>query len=300
MSTPNPPGPPGEGQPGPSGPPPGWQPPPQNQPPAYGQQPGHGQQPGYGQQPGAGQPGAGQPGYGQQPGIGQPGGGQQWTGYDPNRYRPQDQNPDQTRVFDPNGPGGFSAPPGYQRPPKNRAGLFILLLVVMLIAVLGIGGVVASNLVGDKSPSPDTTTEPGGLDPSDIRTELPTNFPTEPPTEDPTQEPTAEPSTVPTSGAGNLAGATALTKRFVAALNANKLDAAAAMGCTESKQLLPLLFKAMIAPPTKLTVGEALGQSAIIVRLTGTTKGHNISGIVLVQDLGGAPLCVRAIQVTPN
>ena len=207
---------------------------------------------------------------------------------------------DQTRTFDPNGPGGFNGPPGYQQPPqKNRAGLFIVLLVVILIAVLGIGGVVAYNLANDKSSSPDTT-EPGGLDPSGIPTGLPTEDPTEPPTEDPTEVPTVPPTTLPTAGGANAAAAIALTKQFVGQLNANKPAAAAALACPESKDLLPTLIRVLIKPPTKLTVGETLGQTVIIVRLTGSTNGHSVSGIVLIQeDQSGQP-CVRALQVAPN
>jgi hypothetical protein len=203
-------------------------------------------------------------------------------------------------VFDPNGPGGFNGPPGYQRPPqKNRAGLFIVLLVVMLIAVLGIGGVVTYNLVSDKSPSPDTT-EPGGLDPSDIPTEIPSDFPSYLPSEDPTEVPTVPENTVPTSGAGDLAVAKALAAKFVGNLNANKTSAALAMACKESKDLLPLVLDALVAPPTKLTIGEALGQSTVIVRVSGSTKGHNVSGLVVVQKPQGEPLCIRVISLTPN
>lgn len=173
----------------------------------------------------------------------------------------------------------------------------------MLVAVLGIGGVVAHNLVGDRSPSTDTT-EPGGLDPSDIPTELPTNFPTEPPTEDPTDEPTVpqntEPTGPPSSGAGDLAVAKALAAKFVGNLNANKTSAALAMGCKESKDLLPMVFGALIAPPTKLTVGEALGQSTVIVRVSGSTKGHNVTGLVVVQKPQGEALCIRILSLTPN
>ncbi|TDU89906.1 hypothetical protein EV138_3486 [Kribbella voronezhensis] len=204
-------------------------------------------------------------------------------------------------MFDPNGPGGFGGPPGYQRPPqRNRAGLFIVLLVVLLIAVLGIGGVVAYNLVSDKSPSSETT-EPGGLDPSDIPTELPTYFPTEPPTEDPTEEPSVPATTAPTKPpSGNPAEAKALVTQFVGHLNANQPTAAAALACQESKELLPTLIKVLIKPPTKLTVGETIGQTVIIVRVNGTTNGRSVTGIVLVQaDQSGHP-CVRALQVAPN
>ncbi|WP_157979796.1 hypothetical protein [Kribbella monticola] len=201
-------------------------------------------------------------------------------------------------MFDPNGPGGFGGPPGYQRPPqRNRAGLFIVLLVVVLIAVLGIGGVVAYNLVTDKT---SVATEPGGLDPSDIPTELPTYFPTEPPTDDPTVQPSEPTITVPTMpSSGNPAQAKELVTRFVGQLNANKPTAAAALACQESKELLPTLIKVLIKPPTKLTVGDTIGQTVIIVRINGSTNGHSVTGIVLVEDQGGHP-CVRALQVAPN
>jgi hypothetical protein len=204
-------------------------------------------------------------------------------------------------VFDPNGPGGFGGPPGYQQPPqKNRAGLFIVLLVVMLIAVLGIGGVVAYNLVSDKSPSSEAT-NPSGLDPSDFPTDIPTYYyPTEPPTPDPTTPENTEPTTLPTSGGANLAGATALAKRFVGLLNANQPAAAAALGCKESKDLLPSLIELLIEPPTKLTVGEAVGRFVMIAKVSGTTKGRSVTGVVLVQELQGAPLCIRMLQVAPN
>ena len=168
----------------------------------------------------------------------------------------------------------------------------------MLIAVLGVGGVVVSNLVSDDSSD---TSQPGGLAPSDIPTEIPSDFPSYFPSDDPSQDPSQEPSqeptmTLPTAGSGDLAKAKDLAQRFVTQLNA-----AAALGCAEAKQLLPLLFEAMIKAPTKLTVvGEPLGQSAIIVRLDGTTKGHHVTGIVLVQKADNIPLCIRALQVAPN
>ena len=200
-------------------------------------------------------------------------------------------------MFNPNGPGGFSGPPGYQRPPqKNRAALFIVLLVVLLIGVLGVGGVVAYNLVGDKSSD---TSQPGGLDPSDIPTDIPSDFPSYLPSNDPSQEPSPEPTmTLPTAGSGDLAKAKDLAQRFVSQLNANKPKEAAALGCPESKELLPTLIEVLIKPPTKLTIGEAVGQLVIIVRLTGTTNGHQVTGMVLIQETGTP--CVRAVQVSPN
>jgi hypothetical protein len=206
-------------------------------------------------------------------------------------------------VFDPNGPGGFNGPPGYQRPPqKNRAGLFIVLLVVMLIAVLGIGGVVAYNLVGDNSAG-GTAPAAGPSDlPSDIPSDLPSNFPTDEPSEQPSEEPSniVPTTTLPPSGSGDLAVAKELAQRFLTQLNANKPSAAAALACTESKELLPTLIQLLIKPPTKLAVKDAVGQYVILVRVTGTTNGHTVDGMILVQVVQAAPPCVRALQVTPN
>ena len=203
-------------------------------------------------------------------------------------------------MFDPNGPGGFGGPPGYQRPPqKNRAGLFIVLMVVMLIAVLGIGGVVAYNLVGDDSDS----TAPAGptFEPSEIPSDLPTDLPTEEPTiSAPTEVPTTVPTNLPTTGTGDQAQAKQLAQRCIGDLNANNTKGALALSCKESKELLPLVFDALIAPPTKLTVGDTLGQSTIIVRISGSTKGHNVTGLVVVQKPPSEPLCVRVISLTPN
>jgi hypothetical protein len=199
-------------------------------------------------------------------------------------------------VFDPNGPGGFSGPPGYRRPPqKNRAGLFIVLLVVLLIGVLGVGGIVAYNLAADKSSD---TSQPGGLAPSDIPTEIPTDFPSEDPSQDPSQEPSQEPTTtLPTAGS-DLAKAKELAQRFVNQLNANKPSAAIALACPQSKELLPTLIGAMIKPPTKLTIGQAVGQRTVIVGLNGTTNGRTVTGMVLIQQTGTP--CVRVVQLAPN
>jgi hypothetical protein len=54
----------------------------------------------------------------------------------------------------------------------------------------------------------------------------------------------------------------------------------------------------MIKPPTKLTIGEAVGQRAIIVGLNGTTNGRKVTGMVLIQQTGTP--CVRVFQVAPN
>jgi hypothetical protein len=202
-------------------------------------------------------------------------------------------------VFDPNGPGGFNGPPGYQRPPqKNRGGPFIVLLVVLLIAVLGIGGVVAYNLAGDNSAGGSAPAD----GPSDIPSDLPSSFPTDEPSGQPSEDPSASvpTTTLPPSGSGDLAVAKELAQRFLTQLNANKPSAAAAMACTESKEVLPALIQALIKPPTTLTVKDAVGQYVILVRVTGTTNGHTVDGMILVQVVQAAPPCVRALQVAPN
>lgn len=191
-------------------------------------------------------------------------------------------------------PGGPAAPP-YNRPPrKNRAGLVIVLMLVLLIAVLGVGGVVTYRLVSDwrsSNPDPGTSAAPPASSPTPQRS-IPAPQPTKPATKPPASK---APTTKPVGNVSDLA------RRFVAQLNANNPTAAAALACQGSKQLIPTLMQTQLEPPTSLTIGTQIGQQLTFVfPLTGTTKGATVSGVLVIHNLGTEPLCVRAFSVNPN
>jgi hypothetical protein len=192
------------------------------------------------------------------------------------------------------GPGGMAAPPYGQPPRKSRAGLVIVLLMVLLIAVLGVGGVVAYRLVSDwrsSNPDPGTSAAPPVSSPTPQRS-IPAPRPTKTLQPSPTKPPaTKAPATKPAD----------LARRFVAQLNANNPTAAAALACEGSKQLIPTLMQVQLKPPTKLTTGTLIGQKLTFVYpLSGTTKGTTVSGVLVIHDLGSEPLCVRAFSLTPS
>ncbi|MGW1344815.1 hypothetical protein ACWCOV_27490 [Kribbella sp. NPDC002412] len=193
------------------------------------------------------------------------------------------------------GPGGMAAPP-YGRPPrKNRAGLIIVLMLVLLIAVLGVGGVVAYRLVADwrsSNPGPGPSAAPPISSPTPQRSvPTPSSSPaTKPPA---TKPPTTKPSVKPATTVGDLA------RRFVAQLNANNPIGASALACEGSKRLIPTLMQAQLSPPTRLTLGTAVGQQLTFVfPLSGTTKGATVSGVLVIHNLPTEPLCIRAFTLT--
>jgi hypothetical protein len=186
-------------------------------------------------------------------------------------------------------PGGPAAPP-YGRPPrKSRAGLIIALMLALLIAVLGVGGVVTYRLVSDwredsSSPDPGTSAAPAVTSPTPQRS-IPAPQPTKPPA---TKPPTTKPA----------ANVSDLGRRFVAQLNANNPTGAAALACESSKQLVRTLMEVQLEPPTKLTTGTPIGQQlTFVIPLSGTTKGSTVSGVVVIHQLGTEPLCVRAFSL---
>ena len=206
-------------------------------------------------------------------------------------------------------PPPFSAAPNYGQPPrKNRAGLFVVLMVVLLLGVLGTGGVLTYRLVSHKlnsgpgarpaaasSPTPQPTPQPT-TKPTPIRS-VPAPQPTKsvrPPTTTPTTKPPATPARPATTAAE-------LARRFVAQLNANNPTAAAAYACQDSKQLIPILMGQYLQPPTRLTTGTSIGgQPTFAIRLSGTTKGSPVTGIIIIQRLTPEPLCVRIFSITPG
>ncbi|WP_344211701.1 hypothetical protein [Kribbella sancticallisti] len=175
-------------------------------------------------------------------------------------------------------------------------------MLVLLLAVLGVGGVLAFGLVsGDGEAAPDpgpaTSVAPPASSPTPERS-IPAPLPTrtvKPPTAKPPVTPSVRPPVKPAESAVELA------RRFVAQLNANNSAAATALGCASAKQVLPLLIKQWIEPPTKLTVGEPFGQQPTFgIPLAGTTKGSAVGGLMVVQKLSDEPLCVRAFTISPK
>lgn len=204
-------------------------------------------------------------------------------------------------------PPPVSAAPNYGQPPKkNRAGLIIVLMVLLLIGVLGTGGVLTYRLVSHKlnsGPEPGPSAQPPAASsptpkptPTPIRS-VPAPQPTKsvrPPTTKPTTKPPAIPARPATTAAE-------LARRFVAQLNANNSKGAAALACESSKQLIPILMGQYLQPPTKLTTGPSIGgQPTFAIRLSGTTKGSPHTGIVIIQRLTPEPLCVRIFSITPG
>ncbi|GAA1708011.1 hypothetical protein GCM10009745_64880 [Kribbella yunnanensis] len=190
-------------------------------------------------------------------------------------------------------PGGMAAP-DYGRPPrKSRAGLFIVLMLILLIVVLGTGAWVATKVVS--SIKPDKSTPP----PAPITSVAP------PPklTASVKPKPTITVKTVPVKplpitpspAAGSPAQVAA---QFVARLNANDPKGATALGCADTKQAIPALIDQFVRPPTSLTVGKtavgSAGQIAVFA-MNGTTKGATVAG-TLVVEVGGRA-CVKAFLV---
>ncbi|WP_130386449.1 hypothetical protein [Kribbella sp. VKM Ac-2569] len=192
-------------------------------------------------------------------------------------------------------PGDYKSAPTYGRPPrKNRGGLIIVLIVVFVLVALGAVGVLAFRLVSDHrtsdpepgsaaaaprstagNPKPTTTTRPTAARPTAVR---------------PT---TARPSAPRPVSASDLA------RRFVTQLNANNAKGAAAFACEGSEQLIPLLMRTLVGPPTKLTTGTPTGQApTFVIPLSGTSKGAAVTGVLIINKIDPAPLCVRAFQIT--
>lgn len=198
--------------------------------------------------------------------------------------------------------GNWAAPPYGGPPRKSRAGLIIVLIVVLVLAILGIGGFVTYTLTSSDNGS--------GTAPAPSPSAAPVSTPTRkatppaPPKTVPSVAPTKAVPTkvvptkmVPSKPVGTSgADAVALAGRFVAQLNADNTEAAIAMGCTETRSLIPTLISALIKAPTKLTVtSAAIGQNPYIVQISGTTKGQTMSGMIIVQDT-----CIRVFQLTPS
>lgn len=214
----------------------------------------------------------------------------QSPGWQSQPYQPQGYQPGNYA------PGGPAAPNYGQPPKKNRAGLIIVLLVVLLVAALGVGGVLAFGLVSDRlesSPEPDPGTSVPAPTASPEKKSVPAPQPTK--TFKPTVKPTVKPPVKPAGDPAELAG------RFVAQLNADNADGATDLVCADTRQLIPTLLEQFVGPPTKLTAGDSFGDGpTYMVPLAGTTKGRAVKGMVVIQKPTDGQLCVQVFQLTPR
>jgi hypothetical protein len=121
-------------------------------------------------------------------------------------------------------------------------------------------------------------------------------------------QPTAPAPSTPAQPAQRLTESSALAAKFLTYLNANDQKHAAALGCEDTKKLLPTVILLAIDPPTKLTVSgpaEPMSktysapyyQMLVGVPFTGTTKHNPATGTVTIMDVPPQPLCVRLMKL---
>jgi flagellar basal body-associated protein FliL len=196
-------------------------------------------------------------------------------------------------TYQPQG-GNWAAPPYGNPPPKNRAGLIILLIVVLVAAILGIVGFVAFRLTSGGS---DGGTAPAGPLTSTQATTAPSKAPTKAvPSKPAPTKPAPSKPVASNPAAGTNQAAFALASRFATELNGDHTDAAVAMSCADTKSTMPTLISVWIGAPTNLTVSEAvIGQNPYFARFTGTTKGHQVTGMIIIQDS-----CVKLFQLSQS
>lgn len=178
----------------------------------------------------------------------------------------------------------YKSAPTYGQPPKkSRAGLIIALIVILIIVALVAVGVLVHRLVSDHQ---DSTANPGP------------GTSVAPPPATKTARPTT-PAPAKTTPVTPVTSAADLGRRFVAQLNANNSKGAAALACKNSEQLIPLLMRTLVGPPTKLTTGTPTGQATtFVIPLSGTSKGAAVTGVLVLTKLDPSPLCVQAFQLT--
>jgi hypothetical protein len=122
--------------------------------------------------------------------------------------------------------------------------------------------------------------------------------------------PVSQPSVpaTPTSPARRFDEASALATKFLTYLNANDQKHAAALGCEDTKKLLPGVILLSVDPPTKLTVSGPAAQMSdtysdpyyqmlLSVPFTGTTKSNPATGMVMIMDVPNQPICVRLMKL---
>jgi hypothetical protein len=227
------------------------------------------------------------------------------SGWQQQPYQPHGGQP-QGGPYQPQGGNWQTAPPYGGPPRKDRAGLIVVVIAILLVFVLGVGGFVAYNLTsgssdGGTAPAPAPSSVPIEPTPTDeTPTGLPTAMPSptqppKPPTQPPTKAPTQPVPSKPVGGKGTKTAAIALAGKFVGLLNAGNSAAATALGCADTKAMIPTLISVWIKAPTSLKLGDvALGQDPYIISMSGTTGGKKMDGMVIVQGS-----CVRVFQLSP-
>jgi hypothetical protein len=183
-------------------------------------------------------------------------------------------------------------------PKKNRAGLVIVLLIGVVVACVGVAGYIAYDLASGRG------NEPKATDQADSTPVVPPSAkptPVKPtvtkPVMKPTVKPTVKPTTVkPKPPLSKPLQAAAVARTFVAHLNVGRPAAAGALACGDTKDFVPSLIDSMIGAPSKLLVGARSGiEPTLVFQLTGTTKGKQAAGVVVV-DTSAAP-CIKVINV---
>ncbi len=184
------------------------------------------------------------------------------------------------------GPGGIAAPDYGQRPPRRRrAGLFIVLMVLLLVGVLVSFALIATRVFTDlRSADP----------PGPATSVAPVSSPTpKKPTKSPAAKPTPKPSTTKAA-----ATADQVAEQFVVLLNLNDVKGATALACADTQRPVSVLIGQFVRPPTLLTVSRTSVSSAgpiAVYALSGSTKGADASGI-LVMEVASRP-CVKSLAV---
>jgi hypothetical protein len=196
-------------------------------------------------------------------------------------------------------PGGIAAP-DYGRPPrKNRAGLFIVLMLVLLVAVLGTGVVVATKVVSSLRQDPSTPP------PAPVTSVAPPSKPTTSAKPKPTTSVkprvTAKPVPVkPLPVTPAPSSSAQVAARFAARLNANDANGATALACADTKQSIPVVMRQFVRQPASLTVSKAAVNKAgpiEVFSLSGSMRGAAAGGILVV-EVTGRP-CVKSFLLRP-
>lgn len=218
----------------------------------------------------------------------------------PPPQNPPSQNPGwQQPTYQPQG-GNWAAPPYGTPPPKNRAGLIILLIVVLVAAIIGIVGFVSYRLTSGGSDNGGTA--PAAAPTSTKATTAPSKAPTKalpsktvPSKPVPTKTAPSKPVTS-NPVAGTKQAAFVLAGKFTEQLNGGHTDAAVAMTCADTKSMMPTLIDYWIGGKTSLAVSEAvLGGDPYVVRFTGTTKGQQVLGTIIIEGT-----CVKVFQLSAS
>jgi hypothetical protein len=240
-------------------------------------------------------------GYPQQQGWSDPNQQQGWA--DPNAQQQQawaDPNAQQygQQAWDPNAGGqmsgwdqqggygqGFGGPPA---PPKqSKTGMWIAIgaVVVLVLAGLGITGFVAPGFFLSKD---NTTAAPASS--SSSKPSTPKSTPKKSTT------PTTKTSTPGGSGAGQ---AKAVLQGFIDKLNAGDNQAAIAMGCADSKDLLDSWLKTFLKSPLQLELGDVPDDEFLVEgQVTGTSAGKAVKGTLSATNFDDKGFCVSTMLVS--